>query len=176
MDILAIKNKSQVIQRKLGTTCKQNATEITKIPNYHPNQPSGRYSCFISGRFQVQILAQRPAILIEVFCGFHHSPQANARIVPSIRPQPLDSIPFPSHYSLIIRSSHTIQSELLTTSLKKRKSSTRKKGHCSFAKVTKLEKVPSLTLNGRRRLNARENEVEQQVILLKLCASKGLFA
>jgi hypothetical protein len=38
------------------------------------------------------------------FCGFPQSFQANARIVPEMRPRPLPSISFPIHYSLIILS------------------------------------------------------------------------
>lgn len=40
---------------------------------------NGQLSCFVSRRSQVQISAQRAAILIEDFCGF---PESDAKIVP----------------------------------------------------------------------------------------------
>jgi hypothetical protein len=40
-------------------------------------------------------------MLPEVFRGFPQSLQANARIVPQIKPWPLPSTAFPVHYSLI---------------------------------------------------------------------------
>jgi hypothetical protein len=62
-------------------------------------QSRGWHSCFLFNRSSVQISAQRPAILTEVFHGFSQSLQANSGIVPWSRLLP--STYFPVHYSLI---------------------------------------------------------------------------
>jgi hypothetical protein len=44
--------------------------------------PSDQHSCFVFERSWIQISAQRPAILIEVFRSFSQSLQANTSTVP----------------------------------------------------------------------------------------------
>jgi hypothetical protein len=59
-------------------------------------------SCFVFGRFWVQISTRRPAILTWDLRSFYRSVQTNSGTVPSIRTQPLPSIPFTIQESLII--------------------------------------------------------------------------
>jgi hypothetical protein len=75
--------------------------------------------CFVFWGFRVEISAQRPSILTQVFRSFPQSVKGNTGIMPQIRPWPLPSTFFPIHYSLIIPSYDAVQSEILTALVNK---------------------------------------------------------
>jgi hypothetical protein len=55
-----------------------------------------------SGGVGLDSWPRRPTILMEVSRGFPESLQANAGIIPKIRPRPLPTKAFPIHHSLTI--------------------------------------------------------------------------
>jgi hypothetical protein len=82
-------------------------------------RPSGRHSCFVFGRSQIQISALIPVavILTEAYRGFRQSLQAKGGIEPHIRPRPLASITFPilAHYQQHRSTVHFFVRNLATT-------------------------------------------------------------
>jgi hypothetical protein len=72
-----------------------------------------------SGGAGLKCRPQRPAMLTDLFPGFHHYLQANAGIVPYIRPRPLPTKSFPIHLHSLITILSTLYS--LVTEKKRRK-------------------------------------------------------